>query len=76
MPEYISAEAYLKRRYEIPNKLPALPMADEPFVASWRETEGKEVLDFLSEDFELPVSGFPWENKGALKISFAESLGG
>ena len=75
-PEYISAEAYLKRRYEIPNKLPELPLSDESFVASWRETEGKEVLDFLSEDFELPVSGFPWENKGALKISFAESLGG
>lgn len=75
-PEYISAEVYLKRRYEIPNKLPELPLADEPFVVSWRETEGQEVLDFLSKDFELPVSGFPWENKGALKISFAESLGG
>ena len=75
-PEYISAEAYLKRRYEIPEKMPELPLADEPFVASWRETEGQEVLDFLSKDFELPVSGFPWENIGALNISFAESLGG
>ena len=75
-PENISAEAYLKRRYEIPEKMPELPLADEPFVASWRETEGQAVLDFLSEAFELPVSAFPWENKEALKISFAESLGG
>ena len=75
-PEYISAEVYLKHRYEIPGKMPELPLADEPFVASWRETEGQEVLDFLSKDFELPVSGFPWENIGALNISFAESLGG
>ena len=75
-PENISAEAYLKHRYEIPGKMPELPLADEPFVASWRETEGQEVLDFLSKDFELPVSGFPWENIGALNISFAESLGG
>lgn len=75
-PEYISAEAYLKRRYEIPEKMPELPLADEPFVASWRETEGQAVLDFLSETFELPVSAFPWENTEALKISFAESLGG
>ena len=75
-PENISAEAYLKHRYEIPEKMPELPLADEPFVASWRETEGQAVLDFLSEAFELPVSAFPWENKEALKISFAESLGG
>ncbi len=75
-PEYISAEAYLKRRYEIPEKLPGLPLTDEPFVLSWREAEGQEVLDFLSEEFKLSVSGFPWENIGALKISFAGSLGG
>ncbi len=75
-PEFQSAEEYLKHRYEIPDALPELPLADEPFVASWQEAEGKGVLDFLSVKLELPVSDFQWENVGALKISFAESLGG
>ena len=75
-PEYISAEEYLKRRYEIPEKMPELPLTDEPFVSLWAEKEGQGVLDFLSEEFELPASGFQWENIAALKISFAESLGG
>ena len=75
-PEYISVEEYLKRRYEIPEKMPELPLTDEPFVSLWAEKEGQGVLDFLSEEFELPASGFQWENIAALKISFAESLGG
>lgn len=75
-PEYQSAEDYLKRRFEIPERLPKLPLADEPFVASWQEAEGKAVKEFLSVELGLPAADFPWENIGALKISFAESLGG
>ena len=75
-PEFQSAEEYLKHRYEIPDALPELPLADEPFVASWQEAEGKGVLDFLSAKLGLPAADFQWENVGALKISFAGSLGG
>ncbi len=75
-PEYISAEEYLKRRYELPEQMPELPLTDEPFVSLWVKKEGQVVLDFLSEEFELPASGFQWENIAALKITFAESLGG
>ena len=75
-PEFQSAEEYLKRRFEIPERLPKLPLTDEPFVESWQEVEGQGVIDFLSEGFGLPVSDFQWENAEALKISYAESLGG
>ena len=75
-PEYQSAEDYLKRRFEIPERLPKLPLEDESFVASWQEAEGNGVLAFLSGALGLPVSGFQWENVEALNISFAESLGG
>lgn len=75
-PEFHSAEEYLKRRFEIPERLPKLPLADEPFAESWQEVEGQGVIDFLSEGFGLPVSDFQWENAEALKISYAESLGG
>ncbi len=75
-PEYQSAGDYLKRRFEIPESLPKLPLADELFVASWQEAEGKDVLEFLSGELGLPVSGFQWENVEALKISLVESLGG
>ena len=75
-PEFQSAEEYLKRRFEIPERLPKLPLTDEPFVESWQEVEGQGVIDFLSEGFDLPVSDFQWENAEALKISYAESLGG
>ncbi len=75
-PERPSAEEYLKRRFLIPEILPQLPLADESFVASWREANGQGVLDFFSEGFGLPVEDFSWENVGALSISFVGSLGG
>lgn len=75
-PAYQSAAEYLKHCYKIPDSLPELPLADEPFVASWQETDGQGVLDFLSKGFGLPADAFPWKNIGALKISFVESLGG
>ena len=71
-----SAAGYLKRRYEIPKEMPNLPMEDESFTAAWEETAGQSVLDFLSDRFGLPAADFSWQNIGALKISFADTLGG
>ena len=51
----LSADEYLKRRYEIPADLPDLPLADEPFVKAWRAASGRQTLDFLAEAFSLPV---------------------
>ena len=71
-----SADEYLRRKYEIPAVLPALPLEDEPFAASWRETSGPATLDFLADRLHLPAFDFQWENREALKISFAQTLGG
>ena len=73
---YGSAADYLRHRYEIPAALPDLPLEDEPFVALWRETSGKDVLYYLAEEFDLPVSDFDWERTGSLRITFADTLGG
>ena len=72
----ISAAEYLRHRYTIPAKLPELPLSDESFVETWREASGAETLDFLADGLRLPAFDFQWENKAALKISFAETLGG
>lgn len=71
-----SADEYLQRKYRIPAALPDLPMADEPFTASWQEADGQSVLDFLADVLRLPAFDFQWENRGALNISFAHTLGG
>lgn len=73
---YISAAEYLRHRYEIPAELPERPLSDESFAATWREASGGAVLDFLADEFGLPAFRFPWEDRKALKISFAETLGG
>ncbi len=73
---YESAADYLRHHYDVPTVLPELPLADEPFVALWRETSGKAVLDFLAEEFGLPAFDFDWERTGSLRISFADTLGG
>lgn len=71
-----SADKYLQRKYEIPAALPELPLADEPFAASWQEADGQAALDFLADVFRLPAFDFQWENRSALNISFTHTLGG
>ena len=72
----LSASEYLQHRYETPANIPELPLSDEAFAAVWRQASGAEVLDFLAEAFRLPTADFQWENRDALKISFADTLGG
>lgn len=71
-----SADEYLQHAYEIPAELPALPMADEPFVASWQEAKGREVLVFLTDKLKLAAYDFVWQEVESLSISFAHTLGG
>ncbi len=71
-----TAEEYLSHAYDIPRVWPSLPMPDEPFVTSWREGSGREVLDFLADEKVLPVHRRTWENREAISISFAQTMGG
>jgi hypothetical protein len=43
-----TVEEYLSHCYSISEIPPALPLPAETFVASWKEAEGKEALDFLT----------------------------
>ncbi len=70
------ADEYLRRKYEIPAELPQTPLEDEPFAANWQEADGQAALEFLADVLQLPAFDFQWENRDALKISFAQTLGG
>lgn len=70
-----SADEYLQHAYEIPAELPVLPLTDEPFAARWREVQGREVPDFLTEELKLAACDFVWQEKKSLSISFAHTLG-
>ena len=71
-----SADEYLRHAYEIPAEWPSLPLSDEPFARMWQEKTGGAVLDFLADCLGLPAFGFHWQQKSALGISFARTLGG
>lgn len=72
----ISAEVYLSQRYKIPENLPELPLSDEAYIELWQEKNGAAVLDFLAENFSLPVNDFSWENAAAMSIFFTGTLAG
>ena len=76
MQELLTAEEYLAHCYNMPKPLPPLPMPDEDFVSQWKEGTGDEVLTFLNRHFNIPTDKFIWNNKSALKIEFAQTLGG
>ena len=73
---FITAQEYLTHRYTVPNEPAALPLPDEPFVSLWKETSGKEALDFLSDSFALPIEQFPLQKPDALQIHLAATDGG
>jgi len=72
----MTAAEYLAHKYELPKKFPELPLADEKFITVWSAKENFEVLNFLSQEFELPTEKFDWKNISAIKIEFKETLGG
>ena len=71
-----TVEEYLSHCYSIPEIPPALPLPAETFVASWKEAEGKEALDFLTEITGGSNKIFPLKGKDALRIFLKETLGG
>lgn len=66
---------YLKHCYTIPEILPVLPLANEGFVADWKELNGKAALTFLTEITGMKLA-FPLRKGEALRVFFAETLGG
>jgi len=72
---FLTAESYLSRHYQAEN-VEILPLADESFVSFWAETERNDALDFLAENVSDAVLRFPFKNTAALRIFFAETLGG
>ena len=71
-----TVEEYLSHCYSIPEITPALPLPAETFVASWKEAEGKEALDFLTEITGRSNKIVPLKDKDALRIFLKETLGG
>lgn len=72
---YLTAELYLSHHYQA-EIVKTLPLADESFVRFWTETEGNDALVFLAENVSDAVLRFPLINTEALRIFFAETLGG
>ena len=73
---FITAQEYLTHHYTVPSKPAVLPLPDEPFVSLWKETAGKEVLNFLSDTFALPIEQFQFKKPEALRIQLAPTAGG
>ena len=73
---FITAQEYLTHHYTVPPEPVALPLPDEPFASLWKETSGKEALDFLSESFALPVEKFPLKKQDNLQIHLVSTCGG
>ena len=72
----MTAAEYLAHKYELPKEFPELTLADENFISAWSAKKDFAVLEFLSQEFELPTEKFDWKNVAALKIGFKQTLGG
>ena len=76
MIKQMTAGEYLAYRYPVSEKEPLLRPGEESFTAFWKEAEGSDVLRFLAENVSLAVHRFAFKNTDALRIFFAETLGG
>ena len=71
-----TVDEYLSHSYSVPEMPSVLPLPAETFVASWKEAEGKEALDFLTEITGRSNKIVPLKDKDALRIFLKETLGG
>ena len=71
-----TVDEYLSHSYSMPEMPSVLPLPAETFVASWKEAEGKEALDFLTEITGRSNKIVPLKDKDALRIFLKETLGG
>ena len=76
MEKLMTAAEYLSHKYELPKIFPELPLSDEKFITAWSAKENFAVLEFLSQEFELPTGEFDWKNVTAMKIELKQTLGG
>ena len=72
----MKTDTYLSHCYVIPETPPILSLADEAFVAVWKEVEGNKAWEFLAETAGRDVASFPLQQEETLRIFFAETLGG
>mgnify|MGYP006873037408 CR=1 FL=1 len=70
----LTAKEYLQHRYDVSKN--QMQLSDEPFVQSWKEAKGKDAIEFMDSALRLPAKNFTWENIDAIKISFAQTMGG
>ena len=73
---HLTAGEYLAYCYPVPEKQPLFRPGDEYFTAFWKEAEGSDVLRFLAENVSPAIYCFHFENTDALRIFFAETMGG
>lgn len=72
----MTTDEYLSHCYTIPETPPVLPLADEGFVAAWKEAEGTDAWDFLVKIAGCDVVSFSLQQEETLRIFFAKTLGG
>ena len=72
----LTAEEYLKHRYELPEKMPDLPLATENFVSIWEKSADVTALEFFGKILKLEPEKFNWQAADEITINFAETLGG
>lgn len=73
---HLTAGEYLAYCYPVSEKQPLLRPGEESFTAFWKKAEGSDVLRFLAENVSPAIHCFPFKNTDALRILFAETLGG
>ena len=72
----ITTDEYLAHCYPIPETQPVLPLADEAFVAAWKEAKGKAAQELLADNVNRAVDTVSLKNEKAFRVFFADTLGG
>ena len=72
----MTTDKYLAHCYPIPETQPVLPLADEAFVAAWKEAKGKVAQELLADIVNRAVDTVSLKNEKAFRVFFADTLGG
>lgn len=74
--ELMHAAEYLRHVYTAPAEVPALPLADEEYLAAWGSSDVTGVLPFLQDQFHIDTKGFTWEKPAEIRLIFTGTLAG
>ena len=72
----MTTDEYLAHCYAMPETQPVLPLADEAFVAAWKEAKGKAAQELLADIVNRAVDTVSLKNEKAFRVFFADTLGG